>query len=248
MKTTPRCLFVALLVLLVFLTMKVVSGADIYVWKTAPFTRCPLTGGASPRTPKADSNKQKNRWRVPTAGEFDARVSLTALLRPGRDEARWDSRKAGRIAGFVAKVTPGGIRFGESCNCSAKKEIDGDTHIDLVVSNARADLNDPSKKIIVEVTPRIRELMAAQGIDWKTGTLERLLEGKWVEFEGWLFFDPDHVAGAVHSDPNDTNRREVNWRASGWEIHPVTAIRVLNGRPGNVGNLFAPRAMRLRKR
>lgn len=237
MKTITHCLLAALLV---YLSVKLVSAADVYVWKTAPFTRCPLVGGASPGTAKATSNKKKNRWRLPTAGQFDPRVSLSAMLRPGQDENRWNSGKAGRVAGFVAKVTAGGISHGESCNCGARAEIDGDTHIDLVLD--RADTNDPSKKIIVEITPRLRELMAAQGIDWKTRRLKRLLEGKWVEFEGWLFFDPDHRTGAVHSDPNDTQIPEENWRASGWEIHPVTAFRVLNGPPA------APSAKRLQKR
>ena len=245
MKTLPRFLFV---LLVVFLAVKVVNGADVYVWKTRPFKRCPMIGAATAGTDKARSNENKNRWSVPTAGQFDPRVTLAALLQPGRDERRWDSRKAGRIVGFVASVSPGGISSGESCNCKAKAAIDGDTHIDVFSSDARADLKDPSKKIIVEVTPRIRELMAAQGIDWSSSTLESRLKGKWVEFEGWLFFDPDHRTGSVHSDPNETQNPEKNWRASGWEIHPITAIRVLNGRPGNLGNLFAPRAMRLQKR
>jgi len=235
MKTIPLRL---LALLLVFLAVTVVNGEDVYVWKTAPFTRCPLIGAASPGTPKATSNKKKNRWRMPTAGQFDPRVSLTALLQPGRDERRWDWRKAGRIAGYVASVAPGGIRHGESCNCGARAEIDGDTHIDVVLDPA--DVNNSSKKIVVEVTPRMRELKAAQGIDWKSRTLKRLLEGKWVEFEGWLFFDPDHRTGSVHSDPNDTQIPEENWRASGWEIHPVTSIRVLNRRPRD---LLAPRVM-----
>lgn len=223
-----------LVLLITFLAVTAVTGQDVYVWKTAPFTRCPLIGNASPGTSKANSNQNKNRWHIPTTAQFDARVTLAALLQPGRDERRWNSRKAGRIVGYVAKVTPGGISHGESCNCGARAEIDADTHIDLFPNSDRATLNDPSKKIIVEVTPRIREIMAARGIDWKTRKLKRTLEGHWVEFEGWLFFDPDHKTGAVHSDPNEAVVPEENWRASGWEIHPVTRIRVLNGRPNAI--------------
>src|SRR5215470_19443703 len=50
-----------------------------------------------------------------------------------------------------------------------------------------------AETLVVEVTPRWRELMQSQHIDWSTEALQADLIGKKVKFTGWLMFDTDHV-------------------------------------------------------
>jgi len=49
------------------------------------------------------------------------------------------------------------------------------------------------------------------------------LVGQRVRFEGWLMFDIEHDEESENTSPG----RPVNWRATAWELHPVTAIHVL---------------------
>jgi hypothetical protein len=76
---------------------------------------------------------------------------------------------------------------------------------------------------VLEVTPRTRDLAQAQGLDWSASTLQRELTGHWCRFEGWLFFDDLHAGQAENTMPGRTR----NWRATAWELHPVTAIKII---------------------
>lgn len=198
----------------------------------------PPTGGALPKTsPKAKSNEKKNRWKMPNARDFDSRVTLAAMLAPGDDRTRFSDGRAARITGFVTECKTSGSarrpppkRSGESCNNGATHALDTDAHIDVVIR--RADRNIKTRHIVVEVTPRVRELMRRRGIDWTTSVLRPRIKDQWVEFEGWLFWDLDHEDEARNTDPRDREGAR-NWRASAWEIHPVTNIRVLPGPPQN---------------
>ena len=49
------------------------------------------------------------------------------------------------------------------------------------------------------------------------------LQGKCAEFTGWMFWDAWHDDEAENTAPG----RPGNWRATAWEIHPITAIRVV---------------------
>ena len=62
----------------------------------------------------------------------------------------------------------------------------------------------------------------AKGEDWSTKKLRDKLLGRWVSFEGWLLFDEEHWNQAENTNPG----RERNWRATAWEIHPVTSLKV----------------------
>ena len=213
------------------------ANPDIY--NTNADGTCPLTGAANPTVStekaKAEENKLKNRWNFPAASDFDQSVNLAAMLAPGDDHGRFDQTRAARITGYVTDCIVGGSAHrappqhsGESCNCGATSPLDTDSHIDVVLTPA--DETIATRHVIVEVTPRIRELMRRQGIDWTTDALRAQLKHHWVEFEGWLFFDPDHLTGAVNTDPDDT-KQPPNWRATVWELHPVTKVTVLNGSP-----------------
>jgi hypothetical protein len=197
--------------------------ADVYVEKASPHKHCRLIGNAAPKSKKAAENVLKNRWHPPAPTAFDTSITTQSLIQPGNDPTRWSAGQAGRIRGYVAVVKAN--TEGESCNCASKKPIDCDTHIAVVPD--RESLTDRTKYVFVEVTPRVREVLAAQNppIDWSSDDLKKRLLGKRVEFEGWMFFDSAHTGQAVTTHPVDPKRR--NWRATCWEVHPVTSIKLL---------------------
>ena len=140
------------------------------------------------------------------------------MLRPGDDRNRWDDHKAGQLVGYVADVKMGGV---ETVNCHARSIHGRDTHIDLTLSAAAA--YDETKHVIVEVTPRWRTAMAAKGIDWETDTLREKPLGRCVKVTGWLLFDAEHRRESA----NTADAGAKAWRATAWEVHPITAIDVL---------------------
>jgi hypothetical protein len=181
---------------------------------------CPPEGDAKPDAVKA-LNILKNRVIPPRDDELDTAVTLSALLKPGDDEERWDESKGGVLVGFVNDAKVGGV---ETTNCKATDAADRDTHIELVLSQSK---NDKTQRVIVEVTPRWRDKMQSQGIDWSTGALKDELVGKWIRVKGWLLFDVEHEQQAENTNPGN----DSNWRATAWEIHPITEIDVLPGKP-----------------
>jgi hypothetical protein len=80
--------------------------------------------------------------------------------------------------------------------------------------------------VIIEVTPRLREIMAEQGLNWSTESLNGMIKGVKIQVTGWLFYDSEHQDAAFSNDP-DNNIGRQNWRATCWEIHPVTSIIIL---------------------
>jgi hypothetical protein len=179
---------------------------------------CPLGGTAKGTRIKA-ANVLKNRTAVPTAKDYDPKYTLAAVLAPGNDNTppRWNEKKAGHWIGYVHNAKPGGI---ETVNCGAKAIPDRDTHIELVLS-----LGDSlgKRRVIAEVTPRMRKWAKAHGMDWSTPTLEKTLIGHQVEIVGWAFNDFEHAPNAENTHPHN----KLNWRATTWELHPVTGIRIL---------------------
>jgi len=179
------------------------------------FHGCGMAGTAKPAGIKA-VNRYKNRYTPPADTDIDAGVTLKALLKIGDDTNRFDDDKAAEFVGYVYDVKPGGT---ETCNCAATDPALRDTHIELVPSPT---LNDKTRRVIVEVTPRWREKMAAQGEDWSTATLKTKIKHKWVRVRGWLLADIEHTGNAAHTNPGGTNV----WRATIWEVHPITTLAI----------------------
>lgn len=118
-----------------------------------------------------------------------------------------------RVEGYLVAVKPQ-KGSGESVNCGWTSEEETDWHIALV--------GDPSQEekesVVVEPTPRIKikhpgwtKKRLAPWTKPKGGTGKTLPA---VRISGWTMLDPSH-----------RNHLE-KYRATLWEIHPVTAIEV----------------------
>jgi hypothetical protein len=184
---------------------------------------CPPHGTAKGHN--ADQNTLKARTQTPTNEDLDADVTSVELSATGNDENRWSDGNAAEITAYVVAVEPGGCetrpppkKGGESCNCNTTEPLVCDTHITVVARSE--DWKEQTRHIVVEITPRWRLAMAKQGVDWRTDALRAGYHKKWVRFRGWLFFDDIHKKGSENTAPGNPN----NWRATAWEIHPVTSI------------------------
>jgi hypothetical protein len=181
---------------------------------------CGLEGKPGGSEGQKALDRLKNRYHLPDDSDIDPEVSLVAMLAPGRDVNRFDQEKAAKVRGLVLNVKVGGT---ESCNCGATDPLQRDTHIELGLAAGAPE----TQRVIVEVTPRLRLLMKKQDTDWTTPALSKAYKGKWVEVTGWLTFDTAHIKQAENTNPG----AKGNWRATCWEIHPVTGIQPLDRPP-----------------
>jgi hypothetical protein len=186
---------------------------------------CGLVGKPGGSPPQQALNKYKNRYAIPAESDIDPEVSLAALVAPGIDVNRFSPKNAAQIRAFVIEIKEGEK---ESCNCEATDPVLMDTHIVL----GAADGVPETQHVIVEVTPRLRMLKKAAGKDWSTATLKHDYSKKWVEVTGWLTFDTAHIKQAENTHHGNPH----NWRATCWEIHPVTEITLLDGPPPELKN------------
>ncbi|HEX6183784.1 MAG TPA: hypothetical protein VFZ44_07735 [Pyrinomonadaceae bacterium] len=193
------------LILLVSLT-----AAVLFV---LPQRFCPPPGAALSPSGR-EFMRLKNRDAEPSPRDFDDGVTLEALTRPGEDRARWSESRAGRVEGYVVEVAEGGV---EAANCYSYRERDTHVHIAPRADAPRVEW------VVLEVTPRSREDARRRGLDWSAEALRRELVGRRCRFEGWLLFDREHADESENTAPGARG----NWRATAWELHPVTAVEVL---------------------
>ena len=159
-------------------------------------------------------HRLKNRTDLPQAADFDSGITLETLLQPGEDINRWSTGHAARIQGEVIDVEYAGS---EAANCFSPSRRD--IHILLARQKGAAK----NEQVVVEVTPKLLDWATTQGMDWSEKTLQAQLIGHWCEFEGWLYFDVGHAEEAENTAPQNP----TNWRATAWELHPVTKITVI---------------------
>jgi len=186
-----------------------------------PFAKrgCPPEGDAKSATKQA-RNRLKNRTRTPRTKDIDPKVTLAALRAPGDDRFRWSEAKAATIEAFVDDVFATGA---ESCNCKVEDRALTDTHFDLIASEG-----DTGQKVIAEITPVWRLLHENRGQeDWSSAAIRKKYQGHRVRITGWLYFDESHVWEADNTDPDDDVGKK-NWRATGWEIHPITKLEIID--------------------
>lgn len=180
--------------------------ALIIVWLILAFN-CPSAGIAL-TTRARDLHRLKNRTSLPTATDFDSRITLEALLQPGDDHDRWSNNHAARIQGEVIDVA---YARPEATNCF--NPCRRDIHIAVATKKGATKI----EQVVVEVTPNF------QKSGWSEETLQAQLVGHWCEFEGWMYFDAGHAEESENIHPGKSG----NWRATAWEIHPVTKIAVI---------------------
>ena len=175
---------------------------------------CPASGLAlSPS--RREVHRLKNRTSFPQPSDFDPQVNLTNLLQGGPDYTRWLQTKAARVEGYVVSVGRAGIEL-TNCWSPCRRDI----HINLALQmNA-----PPTQQLVIEVTPAFERWASTRGLDWSAEQLKQTLVGHWCRFEGWLFFDPGHATEAT----NTFEAGSEIWRATAWELHPVTHIEVLH--------------------
>ncbi|NQU10951.1 hypothetical protein HQ590_09190 [bacterium] len=182
------------------------------------FQCCPATGSGWTDTAK-ERHRLQNRVESPAAANFDPAINLARLLQPGRDSGRWFNRQAVEVTGYVAAVEPAPP---SAANCNRSHPSMLDTRIFLALddrpANARAE-----RCLVAVVTPRWRARLDAQGIDWSLPTLQEALLGQWVRLQGWLYYDVDGESGSGNGVPT----RVRDWRATAWEVHPVTSVEVV---------------------
>ena len=178
-----------------------------------PGEACPA-GGAAVSPGGREFARLKNRVAPPSPEDFDANVSLEALSRPGEDRGRWSESGAGRVEGYVVEVVGAGI---EAANCYSYRERDVHIHVAPRLGAPRTEW------LVVEVTPRARRRAAESDFDWSADALRAELVGRRCRFEGWLLFDREHADESENTAPGGRG----NWRATAWELHPVTSIEVL---------------------
>lgn len=196
----------------ILLAVTVVLVLLVIVWLGLAWN-CPSAGIAL--TSRARQlHRLKNRTALPQADDFDSRVTLASLLQPGDDANRWSSEHAAKVQGFVIDVA---YARPEATNCFSPCRRD----IHILIANR--DGVPKSEQVVLEVTPNLRDWAARQGIDWSEQTLHARLVNHWCEFEGWLYFDVGHAEESENVSP----RQSTNWRATAWEIHPITKISVI---------------------
>lgn len=202
MSTRARRVFVAGVVIAVLLTLWLVLARN-----------CPSAGLAL--TSRARYlHRLKNRTAFPQAADFDSRITLEALLQPGDDTNRWSTGHAATIQGLVIDVA---YARPEATNCFSPCRRD----IHVLLANHKDA--PKSEQMVIEVTPNLYDWAAERGIDWSEPTLQAQLVGHWCEFEGWLYFDVGHAEESENTAAHNPN----NWRATAWELHPVTKIAVI---------------------
>jgi len=194
------------------LLVGIVVALFITVWLVLA-QNCPSAGIALTNKQRT-LHRLKNRTAFPQPADFDTRTTLDQLLQPGNDRDRWSIDRAARIQGYVIDVA---YARPEATNCY--NPCGRDIHI--VISNRKEAAKN--EQVVVEVTPKLRNWAEKQGMDWSEQTLQAQLVGHWCEFEGWLYLDAGHTEEAENTAPNNPE----NWRATAWEIHPITKITVI---------------------
>ena len=174
-------------------------------------------------------NVQKNRG---TAVTHPQKITVEAIRDPANNTGVFTPTKQVFVTGYVASVDPGGNK--ETCNCG-RNDL-RDVHINIVADPSEA--NDKTKYVVVEFTPRWEKRFGFDDSNYEAmrQKVEDEIKNKWVKFSGWMLFDFIHANASQSTTPgnpvcpNDGQQHSgCNWRATPWEVHPVTAYTVVNG-------------------
>jgi len=166
------------------------------------------------------TNRRKNRTDVPSryhAVSFAVIADLPYPATRSTNRGAWPAESlallrpyegaAVQVVGYVVALRPQTKGSGESTNCYLRRSAEVDWHVAIVEHAGDGERT----AIVVEPTPRVR----VNHPNWTVARLTPWLDSSDpVRISGWLMFDPAHR--------NHLNR----YRATLWEIHPVTRIEV----------------------
>lgn len=194
-------------ILIFLLTASSLFAQDLRVIKG-----CPPEGTAKAGTRKADLFVLKSNYTIPHASQIN-RHDIEEFLERGDDTDRWNEGAAVEMDVYIGDVYAAEV---EDCNCKKPGDDMRDTRVLMYAQEANS-----AKRfsMVGEVTPRIKALKKSKGLDWSTTALKKL-KGKWMRVRGWLLFDWMHSGNAVNTKPRGASL----WRATAWELHPLTDI------------------------
>jgi hypothetical protein len=176
------------------------------------FATCPAHGDASSDTIAYDMNPLKNRTADPGNTQD---VSVADILGYSSDEDTSLEQEGVVLTGQLLTYKHEGA---ESPNCHSSTRKDYHIWIGAMVQSrpngqtlsATALRTAKRHSVIVELTPRIQDRHPS----W--GSRLASIRYKYVCIRGWLFFDHEHAD------------QVGNTRGTQWEVHPITAIGLLN--------------------
>lgn len=199
------------------------------------------------------TNYNKNRADIPTSSylvTLDAIRSLpdTALWR-FTNRKHWTAADSAlvipyegtplTVEGYFEIVKPqkasppsGSGNVGESTNCHSWAEGDTDWHIALVAEPSETE----DRAVVVEPTPRTKRHnagwtpanAAALAVRRTPSSTRNEVAAARVRVTGFLMLDPVHPAHIEGKCTSNCANKKF-YRATLWELHPVTRIEVLQG-------------------
>jgi hypothetical protein len=207
-----RILLLPLLVLVTFVSVQAQAPCSL----GTPYRKCRACGTAAPSNIKGQKlNVLKNRDAKATSPN---KITVGTMRDPANN-SKFSANQQVWVTGYVASVVPGGLE--ETCNC--KRADLRDVHINIIADPS--EVGNETKYVVVEFTPRWEKKfnLDDSNYDEMLQKVKDKIEGKWVRFEGWMMYDYIHANQSESTAPGHAG----NWRATPWEVHPVTALKVV---------------------
>ena len=186
------------------------------------FDGCGMNGSITDsRNPQFKLSILKNRYWLPPSTPT---ISFGKMLSTQSGSPSLSTDSGVSLVCYVAEAHAGGV---EIWNCNLTSEQDRDYYFTVVPTAAdvgRERKGDHSRVLVAEMSPRIKQLAAVIGYPWNSIKALSSLVGKKVRLEGWLLDDFVHRKDSLI---DGGNRKKIQ-RGSCWEVHPITAIHVLD--------------------
>lgn len=175
----------------------------------------PAMGGEAPVAQRGRLIRRKNRRQVPRHYQPISFAEILALRTFPAEYSEADAlqvaateRRAVALEGYISEVIQ--ARDGRTYGRPPKQ---GDLHVHLLPSPPPGCFSgrDRDRQIVTEVTPHFQPPRTG----WSRDALVALcLRSARVRASGWLLHDYPGIRGVG------------DWRATAWEIHPVTKLEV----------------------
>lgn len=212
----PRRLTILMVIFLFLLTSKVTGQVPCSLGTS--YRECPACGSAKSVKAQRD-NVLKNRDESATNVKI---LTVENIRNPIFNDSFYPNM-AVEVTGYVAKVVGGSLA--ESSNCG-RRDLRG---IQIYIVARWSEEYDQNKYVVIEISPRWAKKLGLDDSNFQNmlKTLQNQIQKKWVRFRGWMFYDSVHIDQSESTNPGN----RWNWRATPWEIHPVTYYEVLERQP-----------------